>query len=52
MIKINFNMGCGEFYNFVSSDQELLKDAPSQQKYKFKHSDAEPMNYFQEVEKM
>ena len=42
LTKINFNMTCAEFYDFVRSDLELLKTASTQQKYKFKRSSALP----------
>ena len=36
MMKMNFHMSCNEFYEFISKDKDLLKEAKSQEKYRFK----------------
>jgi hAT family C-terminal dimerisation region len=36
LVKINFNMSCHSFYDFICHDRELLKSAKSQEKYRFK----------------
>ena len=36
MVKINFNMSCNHFYDFICQDKKLLKAAKSQDKYNFK----------------
>jgi hypothetical protein len=42
--KVNFNMSCPEFNQYVKTNRRLINDAKSNDKYSFLHQNAEDDN--------